>query len=145
MIVAGALYVAFQFTPPTTSGVLAACMSICWSWSTGLALGELVASLAANQVQWHAYHMYLIYFVVTFGLIFVSDTLGDIHAKTIVETQGNHLAQVTMDRFPSNASWRIISPVSDKLLLVQFSKTDNKHIFVLVSPANIQSIEATTN
>lgn len=145
MGVAGALYIAFQFTPPVVSGILAACMSICWSWSTGLALGELVASLAANQVQWHAYHMYLIYFVVTFGLVYVSDTLGNVHARTIVETQGQHLAQAAMGGFPNHSSWRIISPVSDKFLLVQFNGTGNKHIFVLVSPANIQSIEATTN
>jgi hypothetical protein len=145
MCIAGALYIAFLLAPSNAGGLLAAGMSICWSWSTGLALGELVASLAANQVQWHAYHMYIIYFVVTFGLIYVSDTLGSTHAKTIVDTQGKHLALVVTGGLSSNTSWRLISPVNDKILLMQFANTNHKHMFVLASPENIRFIEATTN
>src|SRR6185312_3183367 len=145
MGIAIALYIAFQFTPPAISGLLAAGTSICWSWSTGLALGELVASLAANQVQWHAYHVSILYFVVITGLIFVSDTLGRIHAQTVVETQGKDLALVTIGGPAANAGWHLISPVGDKLLLVQFDKSSSKHVFVLASPSNIRSIEATTN
>jgi len=145
MGIAAALYIVFFFVPPAAAGLFAAGMSMCWSCSTGLTLGELVASLATSKMQWHAYHVYLLYFVVTFGLVFVSDTLGSLRAKTILETRGARLAEVKINGQINDSNWRLVAPVGSELLVVSFPGNSDKHKFVITAVRNVNSIEATTN
>jgi len=145
MGIAAALYIVFFFVPPAAAGLFAAGMSMCWSCSTGLTLGELVASLAMSKMQWHAYHIYLLYFIVTFGLVFVSDTLGSLRAKTILETRGARLAEAKINGQANNPDWHLVAPVGSELLVVSFQMNSDKHKFVLTAVTNMKSIEATTN
>jgi hypothetical protein len=145
MVAALAMYLTFLLTPVGVARYFAAGMSICWSWSTGLALGELVGSLAENNLKWHSYHVHVLYFVLTFGLIYVSDILGSAQAKTLLDSQGARFPDVVMHSETQGIPWKLIAPVGDKMLLISFDKVSHKHTFKLVVANNIDTISAFVN
>lgn len=125
-------------TIPIVSSMLVAVMM---AISAGLAIGELISRLSETSLKWDHRHLYLIYFIVFFGLWMSPGNMGRVRAKDEIDPGRCKLPKVTLAQSEFKYEWRLVKILSDKILLVRFEKDTKKNVFKVVSFSEINEIQ----
>ena len=114
--------------------------SIFWAISAGFTIGELIACLALDKLEWGDYHIFLLYFVVFYGFHQAPSNMGRTRATLAVELKSSSLPKVDFVSPQQSGDWRLVGPCGDKLLLVSLAKEYKDRRFKLVSSESIDEI-----
>lgn len=125
----------------TTNRMLGA-TAFFWAIAAGTTVGELIACLALQEFKWGGYEVFLLYFVVLYGLSQAPTLMGDSRAKLAGEPGLNSLPTVTLTG-STTGLWRLVGACGDKLLLVSLSPDRQGRLFKLVGAESIGEISAT--
>lgn len=120
--------------------IFAGATSIFWAISTGLTIGELIACLALSKLEWGRYHVFLLYFIVLYGLLQAPTIMGRAHAKLVGDQRSSSLPKVSLTAPGQVGDWRLVGFCGDKLLLVLLAEERKDRRFKLVSPEGIGEI-----
>lgn len=124
-----------------TTNTLYGAASLSWAVSAGTTIGELIACLALQQFKWGGYEVFLLYFVVFFGLSQAPNVMGEARAKLAAESASTSLPSVSL--VPSTTvSWRLVGACGDQLLLVSLAADRQGRLFKLVATEKIGEIRA---
>lgn len=145
LVLAGAAYVlplALDGRVDASSlSLFAGLTSIFWAVSAGLTIGELIACLALQNLEWGEYQVFLLYFVILYGLLQAPTNMGNARAQLAEDLNSSSLPKVL---FTTNQTgdWRLVGPCGDKLLLVSLAAQRHQRWFKLTDTVSISEIDA---
>lgn len=122
---------------PTSACVLAYVSCIVIFVSAGLQVGELIGRFADAEMKWASRHVTLVHSVIFAGLLTGPIVIGQAQAIKDTTPKASSLATV---KTSNGEQWRLISPLSGQLLLVQLGEKGNA--FKLFQPSEIAAIDA---
>lgn len=123
-------------------GLLAGATSVFWAISAGLTIGELIACLALEKLEWGEYHVFLLYFIVLYGLLQAPSNMGSTRASLAGDFGASSLPRTTFDSPGVDGEWRLVGPCGDKLLLVSLAAERKDRRFKLVAADSVGVIYA---
>ncbi|MDO9291470.1 MAG: hypothetical protein Q7U09_07800 [Hydrogenophaga sp.] len=123
----------------STTNALLVVAAIFWAISAGTTIGELIACLALQQFKWGGYEVFLLYFVLIYGLSQAPTIMGESRARLAAESASMSLPGVTLIG-SALGSWRLVGVCGDKLLLVSLAADRQKRLFKLVAAESILEI-----
>ena len=126
----------------STTNLLLGATAFFWAIAAGTTVGELVASLALQEFKWGGYEVFLLYFLVLYGLSQAPALMGESRARLAGEPGSNSLPKVTLTGAAPGA-WRLVGACGDKLLLVSLTPDRQGRLFKLVGAESIGEISAT--
>jgi hypothetical protein len=109
----------------------------------GLTIGELVARLATDKLFWGKHHIWLLQYVVVFGLVLAPNTIGRAHSKMKSDPFSSRLPTVSFSSPGVHGEWRLVGAVGDRLLLVSLASKKENRRFKLAGASDISEIFAT--
>jgi hypothetical protein len=121
---------------------IAGATSISWAISAGLTIGELIACLAKDELKWGEYHIFLLYFVILYGLLQAPSNMGSTRAKLAIDPASSALPKVSFISSSNIGEWRLVTASGDRLLLVSLAVNKHDLRFKLVDPSEIKEIFA---
>lgn len=108
----------------------------------GLTIGELVARLATDKLLWGKHHIWLLQYVVVFGLMQAPMIMGRAQSNLKSDPRSSRLPTVTFSSPGVQGEWRLVGAVGDGLLLVSLASKKESHRFKLASASDISEIFA---
>ena len=127
-----------RVTASATNSLLGA-TSLFYAIAAGTTIGELIACLALQNFKWGEYEVFLLYFVVLYGLSQAPAIMGESRARLAASPPSNSLPSVILAG-TSPGSWRLVGACGDKLLLISLAADRQGRIFRLVGPENVAEI-----
>lgn len=124
----------------TTAHLCTVLGSIALSISAGLTIGEISARLADDELIWNGYHIWLVYFVVWFGLMQAPSQVGASQAKLDRDARTSALPTAQITGSPSK-QLRLVTLVGSQALLVDLADQPSQNKFRVVEVGSIAFIE----
>lgn len=113
--------------------------SLFYAIAAGTTIGELIACLALQEFKWGGYEVFLLYFVVLYGLSEAPTIMGESRARLAATPTSTSLPNVVLAG-ASPGSWRLVGGCGDKLLLISLAADRQGRIFRLVGSENVVEI-----
>ncbi|HEJ8532332.1 TPA: hypothetical protein SMJ97_002998 [Klebsiella oxytoca] len=124
-----------------SASVLVIISSILWAVSTGTTMGELIGCLALQGIRWGGYEVYLLYFIIFYGLSQAPGVMGKSRAHLVTDSYSTSLPKVTLVGTTPDM-WRLVGPCGDKFLLISLEQEQKGRLFKLVASESITLIHA---
>jgi hypothetical protein len=110
-----------------------------WALSAGTTIGELIACLALHEFKWGGYEVFLMNFIIVYGLLWAPAVMGESRARLASERGSESLPSVTLAASESGP-WRLVAACGEKLLLISPASERRARQFKLVAAENIAEI-----
>jgi hypothetical protein len=114
--------------------------SIALSISAGLTIGEISARLADDELKWNGYHIWLLYFVVWFGLMQAPSQIGVSQAKLDRDARLSTLPAVRI-KGSADMQLRLVTLIGSQALLVALADESSQSRFRVVDVGTVEFIE----
>lgn len=125
----------------STTNLLLSATALCWAISAGTTVGELIACLALQEFKWGGYEVFLLYFVVIYGLSQAPTIMGESRGRLAGDPASTSLPSVTLAG-SAPGSWRLVGACGDKLLLISLTPDRKGRLFKLVGAERVDQISA---
>jgi|HubBroStandDraft_1064217.scaffolds.fasta_scaffold359822_1 hypothetical protein len=79
-------------------------------------IGELIARLSADRLEWAGWHVGLLYTFVTAGLIFAPNLVGE--SQGSFDRESGKLPCVQWVGYESACDWRLVEVIENSALLI---------------------------
>ncbi|MEQ4902594.1 hypothetical protein [Enterobacter hormaechei] len=132
----------FIFDKHVSSNLLVGITGFFWAIATGTTVGELIACLALRELKWSGYEVYLLYFILAFGIFYAPILTGESRAKIDADFTSNRLPTVRLNENKIN-EWKLLGPCGDNFLLITQSTDKKGRLFKVVAAESISEIKAT--
>jgi hypothetical protein len=113
--------------------------SLFYAIAAGTTIGELIACLALQEFKWGGYEVFLLYFVVLYGLSQAPSIMGESRARLATTPTSNTLPTVVLTG-TAPGTWRLVGGCGDKLLLISLSADRQGRKFRLVGPESVEEV-----
>ena len=113
--------------------------SLFYAIAAGTTIGELIACLALREFKWGGYEVFLLYFVVLYGLSQAPTIMGESRARLAATPTSISLPSVVVAG-AAPGTWRLVGGCGDKLLLISLAADRQGRKFRLVGPESIAEI-----
>lgn len=108
--------------------------------AAGLTVGELIASLAEQEMKWHSYHVWLMYWVVFVGLLQAPDRVGTAKALLDGDLQSSKLPVVSIVAPVTSRDWRLVTTINGSFLVVALTSMRENRAFRVLGANEIAEI-----
>lgn len=113
------------------------------SISVGLAIGGLIASVAARKSQWNDFHILLLYIILTIGLWQSAEISATAKAEYDGNLKSSGLPLVSLTVPIAGKEWRLVTNIDSSFLVISLSETKGDRVFRILSASEISSIKST--
>lgn len=120
----------------TTAHLCTAIGSIALSISAGLTIGEISARLTDDELKWNGYHIWLLYFVVWFGLMQAPSQVGASQGKLDRDARTSSLPTAQIIGSPGK-QLRLVTLVGSQALLVDLADQPSQNKFRVVEVGSV--------
>lgn len=111
--------------------------------SAGLTFAELIAHFRDTGSKFRPSHLWLVYWVVFYGLLQAPERIGQARAEYHLDVKSEALPIVVRLGTPPSEVWRLVYLTDGKALLMLVSQKREKTIFRIVEAKDILSISST--
>ena len=122
---------------------LATCAGFLFAVAAGITLAELIARYRDSDSQFHPPHLWLVYWMLSLGLLQAPDKLGQARAAYHLDVKSEGLPVALPPGASSTETWKLVYMSDGRALLMLPSAQRDKTIFRLIEAKELLSVRST--
>lgn len=125
---------------PLAAHVSSYIAGVLWAVLAGLGVGQLIARRKEGDTHWQAYHLWMVYLVILYGLWMAPDQMGRSRAELDAHARESLLPRVTSSQLPDTEIWRLVGPLGNQMLVMRPSDEPKHRVFRIVENSDLSEI-----
>jgi hypothetical protein len=114
--------------------------AVFYAFTAGLMIGELIARLSEDRLQWSGHHVVLLQSFVLIGFFLAPSAVGD--SRGTIDRDLGNLSRVRLEDNEPARDWRLVEVIGDSALLMSRGGSKDLPAFRVVAVTNIKLIAA---